>query len=323
MINNDIQIFLDKINKLREYLEEWVLETRIEQDLIIDIRNYNYDNMNDEILLLKVKKLKSHPQTIYSSQSSRWYSSAISEYILEWEELFKKYIWKNGVNCDKIIIAQQNFVTRINENIFLVLIDKLWQLKYDEIVIEICKKLPFDSTNNEIRFKNYLIWWYSYKSLNILTNNDYYQTIKILNLLKNINFNIYNFDLEKLIDQCYNDTFQSDGVDLKWNIRTEKNPMDNQKYSDLWLLFNKLNWDVKLNWEYLWTVTVWNKEYDFFEYLYDNKWIPKDHSEIMKYLKEDEKIEKTKWSYLSDIKRRLPVKVRSQIQSPKWKYYIP
>lgn len=95
-IKNQIDIFLDKISHLHYLANEWVLETRKEQDLITEIRNFPYESIIDnEILLLKIKKIKSHPQTIWSSHSSRGYSKSVNQYILDWEWLFQEYRWKN------------------------------------------------------------------------------------------------------------------------------------------------------------------------------------------------------------------------------------
>lgn len=144
-------------------------------------------------------------------------------------------IWKN---LNLVNIAKQNFVTRVNENIFLVIEDKLWQLNYDKLVVEICKKLPFDSQNNDIRYRNYLwTWlnWYSYKWLNYLTNNDYEYTIKILNILSLLKLDLYNFNLEDLISQCYNDTLNFDWFELReWLNHGFKEEQESQR-----ILFKK------------------------------------------------------------------------------------
>lgn len=105
MIEDNIYDFINEVTKLKDLASLWVLETRKEQDLIAKIRKYYYEEViDDEIFLLKIKKLKAHPQTIWSSQSSRWYSGNVSKYLIEWQELFLEYIeYINNTFLEKII----------------------------------------------------------------------------------------------------------------------------------------------------------------------------------------------------------------------------
>lgn len=107
--------FLFKINRLRGFLDEHILETRYEQELLAEMRWFDYTSISsDEIFLWKLKKLKATPQSIWSLSSTRWYSSKIADAILLWENVFLSYkadqkLWKI-VNEDSTPKKQERFI---------------------------------------------------------------------------------------------------------------------------------------------------------------------------------------------------------------------
>ncbi len=110
-LNVPISLLLGKINNLRTHLKEGVLETRREQDLIIELRNFDYEKIStDEIFLMKIKKLLAHPQTILSWNRNRWYSPSISPHILEWEKLLIEYLSKIDNKAIKKEEKEQDFI---------------------------------------------------------------------------------------------------------------------------------------------------------------------------------------------------------------------
>lgn len=131
--NSKIEYFLSAIENFKFLAREWVLETSKEQDLLREIREFQYEVIeNNEIFLLKAKKLKAHPQTIWSSHSSRWFSNAVSPYILEWENIFREYFWKNNAkeNSHEIEIAKIENIkpwNNTNEVIFDSSTWRVWQ----------------------------------------------------------------------------------------------------------------------------------------------------------------------------------------------------
>lgn len=142
MENTEILQFLEKIENCKRLLSEWVLETRKEQDLIVEIRQFQYEKISDnEIFLLKVKKLKAHPQTIWSSHSSRWFSGSISPYILEWENLFVEYLWRGDLkeiaNEVEIVKIDIKLWDTMNEVVFDSSTWRVWQnwIKICELTI--------------------------------------------------------------------------------------------------------------------------------------------------------------------------------------------
>ncbi len=89
-----IQDFLNSIANLRTYLDENILETRMEQELLAKMRWFDYTSLSsDAIFLWKIKRVKATPQSIWSLSSTRWYSTNISEAILEWEKIFLTFNW--------------------------------------------------------------------------------------------------------------------------------------------------------------------------------------------------------------------------------------
>ncbi len=90
---NAVDGFLFKINRLRGFLDEQILETRYEQELLAEMRWFDFTSVfTDEIFLWKIKKLKATPQGIWSAKSTRWYSTEIANAIIEWENVFKYYV---------------------------------------------------------------------------------------------------------------------------------------------------------------------------------------------------------------------------------------
>lgn len=148
-IKNQIDIFLDKIRHLHYLANEGVLETRKEQDLIAEIRNFPYETILDnEILLLKIKKLKAHPQTIWASHSSRGYSKAVNQYIQDWEWLFLEYSWEKDVTTKSS--SQQQIKTDWIEN-QTVGIDKISVniIPVSNNIIKITPNISYDQSNQE------------------------------------------------------------------------------------------------------------------------------------------------------------------------------
>lgn len=117
-IENEIDSFLQKIHVLKELTKKWVLETRKEQDLLTEIRNFQYDTIiDDEVILLKIQRLKAHPQTICSTPRNGGFSGGINQYILDWENIFMSYKWESD--------AKNNIVENIEQEVVKV---KIWEI---------------------------------------------------------------------------------------------------------------------------------------------------------------------------------------------------
>ena len=186
-----IKDFLEKINKLKILEKEKCLKTRLEQDLIIELRNYNYKEIiSDEIVLLKIEKLLSHPQTIWADR--RWFSNLISPYILEWETLYNEIIWSKDENIinepeetkGKLDISK-NY---IKENIIKEAPDLIKETSrktkiIDEIINEL-NKIEYEIKNN-----NYIWYSNSYEYIGLKIYNIYYKIVdKTETLLLSKNF---------------------------------------------------------------------------------------------------------------------------------------
>lgn len=93
--HNDFKKFFKQIHTLRKYLEEDILEQSMQADFIREIRQINYEDfIDDEITILKIKKLLDENKTIWTSSRQK-YSSWISNIILTWEEILKGYLSEN------------------------------------------------------------------------------------------------------------------------------------------------------------------------------------------------------------------------------------
>jgi hypothetical protein len=116
-IKSEIDCFLEKIQVLKELAKEWVLETRKEQDLLTEIRNFQYNTIiGDEVILLKIQRLKAHPQTIWATPRNGGFSGGVNQYILDWENIFMSYKWKSDAKNQKVKnIDQENIQINIWE----------------------------------------------------------------------------------------------------------------------------------------------------------------------------------------------------------------
>jgi len=98
---------------------------------------------------------------------------------------------------------------------------------------------------------------------------------------------------------------------------------DKFKKVNIWIVFDYNNWKVFNNWILLWIIKFKTCEFKLFEYLYKNKWKHILYQELSEKILKWESISKTKESYFSDIKRRLPKNIKCLIKAPKWWYIIP
>jgi len=93
-------------------------------------------------------------------------------------------------------------------------------------------------------------------------------------------------------------------------------------YSTKGIFLNTNNWDVTMDWNIIWNLTLGNLPYKFFKYLFDNKTDRKSHKNIIENINPGKK-EKTASSIASDIKRELPKEIKDIIVTTKWYYMIP
>lgn len=151
--NTEIIQFLEKIDNCKKLLSEWVLETKKEQDLITEIRAFQYETTTDnEIFLLKIKKLKAHPQSIWSSHRSRWFSSIISPYILEWEAVFLDYLhWGKLLDKNNVTDWKEGVTVNIKNDHSFVFDKKTWKVFLQGIMVD---EIWIDT--NGYRFIEYL-----------------------------------------------------------------------------------------------------------------------------------------------------------------------
>jgi hypothetical protein len=98
-----IDNFIEEINHLKFLASEWVLESSKQSDLITRMRSFKYQEITDNnIFLLKVKKLlQSSTQTIYTDRHG-WFSSVIHQFIQDWDNLFREFKWKKETDDDRI-----------------------------------------------------------------------------------------------------------------------------------------------------------------------------------------------------------------------------
>lgn len=94
---------------------------------------------------------------------------------------------------------------------------------------------------------------------------------------------------------------------------------------DIWITLNKNTWDVKNNWILLWKLSLNTQEYKLFDILLKNKWKFLTYDKIISFIFDNEKhhISKTSPSFIQDLKRKLPKKIKDIIVSEKWWYLIP
>lgn len=86
--NSTITHFLERIEHCKLLLKENVLKTETENQLLNDLRQFDYSVIStDEIVLLKIEKLKKMDQWIWSSHKSNGYSNSLSNHILNWEKI--------------------------------------------------------------------------------------------------------------------------------------------------------------------------------------------------------------------------------------------
>jgi len=93
-------------------------------------------------------------------------------------------------------------------------------------------------------------------------------------------------------------------------------------WKDTGIYFDKSNWDIFLNGEKLWTLPINNREFKFFEFLYENIWQFKTHKEVKEAIIWQDRISWTLGNYLSGVKKNLPDTIKDLIQSPSGWYMI-
>ena len=192
--DNSINTFLNKINKLKEFEKEKCLKTKLEQELIVELRWFNYkDIISDEIILLKIEKLLSHPQTIWADR--RWFSISVSPYILDWEKLYNEIIWKNKNLYENTLINN-------------------WK----NINIQNVTNIELKERNNCIKISENIFY--------------YYEEYLFKNTINNLDYNIkWHWDYDKLMDLLikerweyvlYNSIVGLKTLDKKWDTRTKE-----------------------------------------------------------------------------------------------------
>lgn len=93
-------------------------------------------------------------------------------------------------------------------------------------------------------------------------------------------------------------------------------------WKDVGIYFDNSNWDVFLNGEKLWALLMNNREFKFFEFLYENIWQFKTHQEVKEAIIWKDQISITLGNYLSGVKKNLPDTIKDLIQSPSGWYMI-
>jgi hypothetical protein len=243
---------------------------------------------------------------------------------------------------DELVI---NNITNIN--------DEFWKIKwYDAWLKDIVDKTINLITQSKIKLNDIIIdlqKWFFYKSANnyfneIINDKNLSNYLYYIKQLKN-----HFMHCEILLSRNNTNIFTDTNInDIKWDLLNSLNALseipdilhyikkehllydDKDKYylkeiktNHEWIYFNTDNWEVFKDWVLLWDITIWTLEFNFFKYLYDNKWVYKNHEDIFAYLKWWTK-NRIKSSYLSDIKSRIENKeIRNLIKSPKMHYIIP
>lgn len=197
-------------------------------------------------------------------------------------------------NTDEV---EKNFVLRINENILNEIQDKATLWEYSQLFIEACKKLPAESEKYSWFDKS--TWLKRYKPLQLITENDYDKTIKLLKILKSLNIDIKDFDIFKEIDSCYENTLNFDWVDLRENINQSKevnkaNQNRVELLNDLYYYPSEKTFkNTRNNTKYI----TWEKQWYFMLKLIEQEDFVK-YEDLIKILNEDISDWTFKWNLL-------------------------
>jgi len=266
----------------------------VSQNLIESIiQTIEKHNSNDDEIQITPENIKNYVDF--------WTSNDINNLMLEYAQSKKIYIAKTLYFIMEIVNNKKrnNLIKVIN------LDDQIsyFEDEYIEKTLKSFKSMDFDTRRSYIDYL-YDDWAY--------VNRDPFVPLDADNQLliiewKNYN-NFYFYEISKYLTV----------KDL--NIVYNKS---NWIIKNTWLIFNKENWEVILNWNILWRISIWTQEFILFEYLYDNKWKHKTHEEIKKHIKKDDAMSGSYQAVSSDIKSRLPEKVKKIIKSWKWWYLIP
>lgn len=89
------------------------------------------------------------------------------------------------------------------------------------------------------------------------------------------------------------------------------------------LKFSKASWDIHLGESFIWNLIPGNRDFKFFEYLYDNKGDYVSHDDLKNYIMGSGRISGTLSAYCSDIKAKMKEEIKCLIQGKKWWYRIP
>lgn len=127
------------------------------------------------------------------------------------------------------------FIERIKKNIFYPLMLQTTREKYDSLVVYVCKILLFD--HNKIKYPyqpDGKTIFYSYKTLNNITKNNFKKTIKLLILLYKLK-NEIDFDLEWEINKCIEYSIDLDWFNPGIQIESWKIIYNNKEYNNILL----------------------------------------------------------------------------------------
>jgi len=155
-----------------------------------------------------------------------------------------------------------------------------------------------------------LFWWFFFW---IFKNWFFYYSSTI-----GIDFNIKIIEFDDWVDRMH----WLNNKPISFKISILPNFYDEFTKKE-WLYFNDKSWDVILDWNNLWNISLKTQPYYLFKFLYDNRWEVKTHIEIKKYIKWDDKIQKWNDDFCRTIKNDLPNKnIKSLIKAVKWWYII-
>lgn len=136
---------------------------------------------------------------------------------------------------------------------------------------------------------------------------------------------------EKVISNLINNNSYAIPISLIWIFKTFdkiqtflKTDEDIMKLiiKDEWLKFDEYNWEVKFNWIIIWNISINTQLFQFFKFLFDNRWFYKTHKEIKEYIKWKDKIEKWEDEFCRNIKNELPNKEIKDIIKPQKGWYL-
>lgn len=219
------------------------------------------------------------------------------------EQSFYKRFWLE-ISLEE---AQKKFVYRVNNSFFTFIKEKNWIVSYNTLFQKICYKLWISHENDNYRYIDRIIWWYSYNDLNYITENNFQETLKVIEkvfFLEEEHLLYIWYNLENIINSLLQESINEDWIDLwiifinwkflpKWNDKLDKELVEKSMDNLAWLQAEKYYKECLEN--YL----KWNKKWmieDCFEtleklsqeILQNEKWLKENKDDLIKYLKSNE-----------------------------------